>query len=62
MRYKIQQKTFRRLHLDRNVILVIQNYHVVWVIKIIENWVYIKQKQVCTESKELSLKDLKATE
>ena len=34
--------------------------HIAWVIKIVKNWVYVKRKQVCTESKLLSSEDLKA--
>ena len=33
-----------------------------WVIKIIKKCAYIKRKQVCTESKQLSSDDLKAAE
>ena len=36
--------------------------HIAWVIKIVKNWIYIKRKQVCTESKQLSPEDLKAAE
>ena len=36
--------------------------HAAWIIKITKNWIYIKRKQVCTESKQLSSEDLKATE
>ena len=50
-----QKITFRWKHYSSYIILL---HHIAWVIKIVKNWVYIKQNQMRTESKQLSSEDL----